>query len=142
MSHSLNNDITIKALCNLYLEHQNANVQSGQITVDRYRDQVKDIRMLVHFLGQYRLLSEISALDSQNYNQRDRLVFMVEQIKKLLDSADTQMKAMILLGLNCGFGCTDCAELEWKDLDINNGRVKLAWSKPALPGTCLCGWKR
>jgi integrase len=31
--------------------------------------------------------------------------------KKLLDSADLQLKAMILLGLNCGFGQTDVATL-------------------------------
>jgi len=33
------------------------------------------------------------------------------------------MKAMIYLGLNCGFGCTDCSELQWKHLDFANGRV-------------------
>ena len=33
------------------------------------------------------------------------------------------MKAMIYLGLNCGFGCTDCSELQWKHLDLANGRV-------------------
>ena len=33
------------------------------------------------------------------------------------------MKAMIWLGLNCGFGCTDCAELKWKNLDLENGRI-------------------
>lgn len=33
------------------------------------------------------------------------------------------MKAMILLGLNCGFGPTDCAELQWENLDLEAGRV-------------------
>jgi hypothetical protein len=32
-------------------------------------------------------------------------------LRKMLDAADAQMKAMILLGLNCGFGNTDCANL-------------------------------
>jgi integrase len=35
------------------------------------------------------------------------------------------MKAMIWLGLNCGFGCTDCAYLKWTDLDLVNDRVRL-----------------
>ena len=30
---------------------------------------------------------------------------------------------MIWLGLNCGFGCTDCAELRWGNLDLKNARV-------------------
>jgi len=33
------------------------------------------------------------------------------------------------LGLNCGFGCTDCGQLKWKDLDFENSRVKLARNK-------------
>jgi len=42
------------------------------------------------------------------------------------------MKAMIWLGLNCGFGCTDCAELKWSDLDLVNGRVQLARGKTGV----------
>lgn len=36
------------------------------------------------------------------------------------------------LGLNCGFGCTDCAELKWVNLDFVNGRVKLARKKTGI----------
>ena len=42
------------------------------------------------------------------------------------------MKAMICLGLNCGFGCTDCAELKWTDLDIVNARVRLPRRKTGI----------
>ena len=38
----------------------------------------------------------------------------------------------IWLGLNCGFGCTDCAELKWSDLDLIKGRVKLARGKTGV----------
>ena len=42
------------------------------------------------------------------------------------------MQAMIWLGMNCGFGCTDCAELKWSNLDFVNGRVKLARNKTGV----------
>ena len=50
----------------------------------------------------------------------------------LLQDASTHMKAMIWLGLNCGFGCTDCAELEWKNLDLINGRVRFPRGKTGV----------
>ena len=46
---------------------------------------------------------------------------------------DTQMKAMIWLGLNCGFGCTDCSELQWKHLDLIAGRVVFPRGKTGIP---------
>ena len=39
---------------------------------------------------------------------------------------------MIWLGLNCGFGCTDCGKLKWKDLDLKNSRVRLARNKTGV----------
>ena len=53
----------------------------------------------------------------------EKPIFTVTQLNKLLDSANTQMKAMIWLGLNCGFGCTDCAELKWENFDLKKARV-------------------
>ncbi len=38
-------------------------------------------------------------------------MFEAEEIRQLLDHADVIMKAMILLGVNCGFGQTDLARL-------------------------------
>jgi integrase len=58
--------------------------------------------------------------------------FNSKQIKKLLSAADVKMQAMIWLGLNCGFGCTDCGKLKWKDLDLKNGRVILPRNKTGV----------
>ena len=58
--------------------------------------------------------------------------FNQEQIKKLLSATDAKMQAMIWLGLNCGFGCTDCGKLKWKDLDLKNGRVRLGRNKTGV----------
>ena len=39
---------------------------------------------------------------------------------------------MIWLGLNCGFGCTDCAELRWDHLDLKNSRVSFPRGKTGI----------
>jgi len=56
----------------------------------------------------------------------------MSQIQKLLENASTQMRAMIWLGLNCGFGCTDCAELRWDNLDLKNFRVSFPRGKTGI----------
>lgn len=44
-----------------------------------------------------------------------------EQIRKAIDGANEQFAAMILLGINCGFGNGDCAAIEWKHIDLDKG---------------------
>jgi len=62
----------------------------------------------------------------------EKFTFTVKQIQLLLENACVQMRAMIWLGLNCGFGCTDCAELKWKNLDLKHGRVVFPRSKTGI----------
>lgn len=50
-------------------------------------------------------------------------LFTAEQIRRLLDYSGLQMRAMILLGINCGFGPTDCATLPQEALDLKAGWV-------------------
>jgi len=64
--------------------------------------------------------------------KQEKPTFTISQIHLLLEIADIQMKTMIWLGLNCGFGCTDCAELKWKNLDLKNGRVCFPRSKTGV----------
>ncbi|MHC4159511.1 MAG: tyrosine-type recombinase/integrase [Planctomycetota bacterium] len=67
----------------------------------------------------------------------EKPTFTALHIHTLLEHADVQMKAMIWLGLNCGFGCTDCAELRWKDLDLKNGRVRFPRGKTGISRNLL-----
>ena len=39
----------------------------------------------------------------------------------MIDTADTQLKAMILFGINGGMGNTDCSSLPLSALDLNGG---------------------
>jgi integrase len=46
-------------------------------------------------------------------------LFTAAEINKLLKAAPPQMKAMILLGINCGLGNMDCARLTREQIDGN-----------------------
>ncbi|HBG26988.1 MAG: hypothetical protein A2Y10_15415 [Planctomycetes bacterium GWF2_41_51] len=85
-------------------------------------------------------IPNIDAINKVKIIKKERNVFIPEHILKLLQFSDNQMRAMILLGLNCGFGCTDCAELKWNDLDIDNSRVNLPRSKTGI-GRNLLLWQ-
>jgi len=173
MSNSKSNErtLSIKTLCNLYLDHQESRSIIGEIKYRRLYDQTSLLKDFVKFIGPNRVVSDISTVDLQNYRKkliksgkapetinnriatvkalynwavdneiidhsprlravkkikqtrRERPTFKTDQIQTLLEIANIKMKAMIWLGLNCGFGCTDCAELKWKNLDLENGRV-------------------
>lgn len=47
--------------------------------------------------------------------------FSAAEVLALLEHATVQLKAMILLGVNCGLGNTDCSSLQWSDLDLKAG---------------------
>src|SRR5262249_32938662 len=50
-------------------------------------------------------------------------MFEAAQLRKLLDAAGVQFKAMILLGINCGYGNADCGTLPLAALDLSRGWV-------------------
>ena len=85
-------------------------------------------------------MPNLKAIKKISAHKESRFTFTMNQIKKLLAEANTQMRAMIWLGLNCGFGCTDCSELLWKNIDFENGRVNFARTKTNI-GRNLPLWK-
>ncbi|MSU78928.1 MAG: hypothetical protein EXS16_12640 [Gemmataceae bacterium] len=59
-----------------------------------------------------------------------------DEIRKLLDAADPTTKAMILLGVNCGFGPTDCATLPLDALNLDTGWIEYARPKTGIARRC------
>lgn len=72
----------------------------------------------------------------QNRGRRDRLngkrLFTPKQIRALLESASPPLKAMILLGINGGFGNTDCAELPVQAVDLKRRVIDYERPKTAV----------
>jgi len=174
------NDLSIKLLCNMYIEHQQSRAVIGQIKLRHVYDQTQILKDFVRFAGPNKPTCDVITMDVQNYIRKvvhakksantvnnkiaviksmynwaleneiiskgpnlkaikkitkikkEQFTFTMDKIQQLLDTADIQMKAMILLGLNCGFGCTDCAELKWENLDIENSRVIFARGKTGV----------
>ncbi len=172
--------LSLKTLCNTYLDHQESRSAIGEIKLRHLCDQTSLLRDFVRFAGSHRIVSDISTVDLQNYRKKliktgkspntinnriaavkamynwaldnevinnaprlkavkkvtpqkqEKPTFTVSQIQKVLQNASPQMKTMIWLGLNCGFGCTDCAELKWKNLDLQNGRVNFPRGKTGI----------
>ena len=174
-------NLSIKTLCNLYLDYQKSRVTIGEIKPRQVYDQTRLLRHFARYIGPNRVVSDISTIDLQNYRNKliksgkapntinnhisaikamyhwamdnelidyapnlkaikkisasktEKPVFSATQLAKLFSEADTQMKAMILLGLNCGFGCTDCAQLKWESLDLKRARVSFPRGKTGIP---------
>ena len=54
----------------------------------------------------------------------------------IIDKADQPLKAMILLGINCGFGNHDCGTLPQSALDLDKGWVDFPRPKTAVERRC------
>src|SRR5262249_41808563 len=63
-------------------------------------------------------------------------LFSAEEILKLLGAAGVQMKAMILLGINCGFGNPDCATLPLSAVNLDTGWIDYPRPKTGIPRRC------
>ena len=71
--------------------------------------------------------------------QKDRLskgsrVFEADEIRQMIKAAPTQLRAMILLGINCGYGNHDCATLPQSA--ISDGWVVFARPKTGIERRC------
>ena len=63
---------------------------------------------------------------------RPKRLFAAAEIRAMIDGVSTQMRAMILLGINCGFGNADCADLPIDALDLARGIVHFPRPKTAV----------
>jgi integrase len=54
-------------------------------------------------------------------NERGERLFTATEIRSMLKAASVQLRAMIYLGINCGFGNNDCGTLPLARLDLKTG---------------------
>jgi integrase len=63
-------------------------------------------------------------------------LFTAEDIRRLLAATGTPMRAMILLGINCGFGNSDCGSLPLTAVDLERGFIDFPRPKTDIPRRC------
>jgi integrase len=99
------------------------------------------VRAMFAFAEQAGLLAASPALKRVKNERRsclgevDKPLYSARELRRLLDGADPQMYAMILLGLNCGFGPKDLRDLTWNHFE--GDRVTLPRSKTGVCQTFM-----
>jgi integrase len=63
-------------------------------------------------------------------------LFTADEVRRLLDAADVQLRAMLYLGINCGFGMADCGRLPLAAIDLDAGWVDFPRPKTGIPRRC------
>ena len=75
-------------------------------------------------------LRRIKNESTQKVGSKEKPLYSPQEISSLLEKADTQFRAMLLLGLNCGFGPKDLQDLTWDH--ILDDRITLPRSKTGV----------
>jgi integrase len=63
-------------------------------------------------------------------------LFTADEARGLIDAAGVQVKAMVLLGVNCGFGNADCSNLPLSALDLDVGMIDFPRPKTGIARRC------
>jgi integrase len=72
----------------------------------------------------------------QARNERGAGMFEAEEVRKLLAGATPTLRAMILLGINCGFGNADVGRLPLSALDLDRGWANFPRPKTGIARRC------
>lgn len=69
-------------------------------------------------------------------NRRPKRMLEAADIRKLINDAAAPFQAMILLGVNCGFGNMDCARLPKSAVDLKRGWIDFPRPKTGVSRRC------
>ena len=69
-------------------------------------------------------------------DQKPRKVFRRKHIRRLLAKAGPKLRAMILLGINCGLGNTDCGHLTRRRINLKTGWLRYPRPKTGVERRC------
>jgi integrase len=67
---------------------------------------------------------------------KGKRMFESGELRKLIATAAQPMRAMLMLGINCGFGATDCSTLPRSAVDLKAGWADFPRTKTAVERRC------
>ena len=62
--------ISLKTLCNLFLDYQGSRLNIGEISPAYFNDQIRYLRTFAKFVGPNTLVSDVSTLDLQSFRRK------------------------------------------------------------------------
>jgi integrase len=68
--------------------------------------------------------------------RRGPKLFTAEEVRRMIAAAGSPLRAMLLLGINCGFGNNDCGTLPLSAVDLGRGWVDYPRPKTGMPRRC------
>jgi integrase len=183
--------VTIKELCNQFLNAKRNMVESGELTNRSWQDYKAACDLIVSHFGKSRLVADLDPEDfaalrnklakkwgpvtlgnviqrirvafkfawdnglidrpvryGQGFKRPSRKVvridrarkgpklFTADEIRHLLAAAGPQLRAMVLLGINGGFGNADCGHLPLSAVDLTTGVIDFPRPKTGIPRRC------
>ena len=68
--------------------------------------------------------------------QKGKKIFTAAEVRSFIETADQPLRAMILLGINCGLGNTDVGKLSREHLDLESGWLEFPRPKTGVDRIC------
>lgn len=116
----------------------------GKVTL---ANRIRQARILFKFANDQDLIPHPLKF-GQSFKQPDKATMRAEknasgpkdysagELRTIISAAGVQLKAMILLGINCGFGNIDCASLPRSAIDLDSGWLNFPRPKTAVERRC------
>lgn len=73
---------------------------------------------------------------NRKQQQNGKKMFPAAELRQIIDAADQPLQAMVLLGINCGFGNSDCGQLPRQALDLDGGWADYPRPKTGIVRRC------
>lgn len=118
-------------------------VLAKRYNVVSLKNEINRVRVIFNYAHENRLIEKPVSYGSnfdrpsakalrKSKNEGGAKLYTRDEVLGILDQADPVMKAMCMLGLNCGFGNSDVASLPEKAIDFENGWIEFPRPKTEI----------
>jgi len=72
----------------------------------------------------------------KSIHEHGKRMFEASELRAIIEAAPQPLKSMVLLGINCGFGNTDCSTLPKSAVNLKNAQIDFPRPKTAIERRC------